>query len=99
MTKKANNSQIMKLIARGAGKSSQIRVLVLAWVIVTGNRGLRLAISQIATQMIGTKGDKKIRIPKRSLMMSCDIAALALPIAKPMARSSGSGKDWSARRS
>ena len=66
---------------------------------MTGSRVLRLAISQIATLMIGTKGDKKIRIPKRSLIMSCDIAALALPIAKPMARSSGSGRDLSIRRS
>ena len=89
----------MKLIASGAGKSSQSRVLVLAWVIVTGNRGLRFASNQIATPMIGTSGERNRRMPSKSLMMSCDIAALALPIAKPIAKSSGSGRDLSVRRS
>ena len=72
---------------------------MLAWVIVTGSRVLRFAISQIATLMIGMSGERNRRMPSRSLMMSCDIAALALPIAKPMAKSSGSGKDLSVRRS
>ena len=85
--------------ARGAGKRSQSRVVESVWVISTASRGERLKMSHIATAIIGTYGEIISLTPSKSRRTSCEMAALELPMANPIAKSSGIGRRSSSLRS